>query len=213
MLDQLMWKDFRNQAGVLLLGLFFLAGPYGMYVFNPEPNALASSVILSQIASLMTFTVLGATIIGQERQNRGMDFLLGMPISKSRILMSKSLICLLVAAIIWGSALLITEVFVDTEPQQVVRLLLSRTAAIGVSLFGMTWLFSVLFRGFAIPIGAALVVDAILLLLALKYFSSEAADPEAYYQNVSAFFYPACFATGLLSFMAGWGTFMRKMEP
>jgi hypothetical protein len=145
MLDQLMWKDFRNQSGILVLGLFFLAGPYGLYWFyDRDPNTLAVSVMLSLIASQITVIVMGATIIGLERQNHGLDFLLGQPIPKSKILLSKSLVCLIVAVVIWGTSLLVTAVFVDAEPQIVLNGIMQGTAITGSTLFAVAWLFSMI---------------------------------------------------------------------
>jgi ABC-type transport system involved in multi-copper enzyme maturation permease subunit len=214
MLDQLMWKDFRNQSGILVLGLFFLAGPYGLYWFyDRDPNTLAVSVMLSLIASQITVIVMGATIIGLERQNHGLDFLLGQPIPKSKILLSKSLVCLIVAVVIWGTSLLVTAVFVDAEPQIVLNGIMQGTAITGSTLFAVAWLFSIFCRGFAIPVGAGLTVTALLFFVTVKFVGGQDLDSELYMRNLARFFYPACLITACCSFVAGWSAFLRRLEP
>ncbi len=115
MIDQLVWKDFRNQRPVLILGIFFLLGPYICFVamfgwFNPtQPGDeefmgyLSAAVCASAVLSQITLLVMGASIIGSEKQDRGLEFLLTLPPTRPKILTSKLIFCSIIAAAIWGN--------------------------------------------------------------------------------------------------------------
>lgn len=214
MLDQLMWKDFQNQKGILLLGLFFLLGPYCIWFFGDgTTQVLATCALLSLFASQLTVVVLGATIVGLERQNLGLDFLLGLPIPRSKILFSKALISLMFAGIIWGVFLIVAEGFTDAESLNFLRPFGATLAAVGFLLFSVAWLTSIRFKGTAISIGIAMSMATIVLLLVFNYAAGQDWELEDYGANLQLLLIPLCLILGAVSFAAGWIIFVRRCEP
>ncbi len=214
MLEQLMWKDFQNQKGILLLGVFFLIAPYVIWFFGDGTmQVLATCALLSLFASQLTVVVLGATIIGLERQNLGLDFLLGLPVSRSKVLVSKALISLFFAGVIWGVFLVVSEVFTDAESLLFLRPFGAVLAAVGFLLFSTAWLMSILYRGTALAIGVAMTVATTVIVSALYYAAGQAWPLEDYGTNLQLILIPLCIVLGVIEFAYGWIVFVRRCEP
>lgn len=228
MIDQLIWKDFRNQRPVLLLGVFFLLGPYIGFLIMfgwinpaaPEQKELLAylsvAVCMSAVLSQITMLVMGASIIGSERQDRGMEFLLTLPPTRAKILMGKLIFCSIVAAVIWGTFLLGSEVLVRlfvpdlSEPTRQTGL---GAAMVGVVFFGVAWLTSVYAKGVVFPILAALSVTVSILFAVLKYSYIQEWGFDDYNKYFGAMLYSAYGTIGLASLVVGWIVFNRRFEP
>lgn len=225
MLNQLMWKDYRSQRPVILLALLFLLGPYVTLVAIFGISELDSvdmrnwvglfanmSIILSQV----TMLIMGASIIGSERQDRGMEFLLTLPPSRSRILLGKSLYCLVVAAVILGVLVLANEVFIrsisDTLIQEF-RALLAGFALGGINLFCVAWLASTKVRGVVGPAMISLSVTVVILILVSRYAALQDWEIDEFASRYQWHLYPCFLIVSLGSFIAGWRSFVRQYEP
>ena len=211
MFSQLMWKEFHNLKGVLLLGFFLLLAPYGFAVLNSfDEESVLVAAMLSLVASQMTVLVLGACAIGVERQNRSMDFLLGLPVAKVKVLLSKATLCLLVCATIWSVFAFATEVLIHSELRETYRSVGFSSAAVGFVLFAVAWLGSIALRGLAVPITLSLVV-AVGVVLAVNYYASQQDWAiEVYDKNFRSILLTLYLGIGAIAFVAGCVMFMRR---
>ncbi len=214
MFDQLIWKELQNLKGVLVLGLFFLIAPYGLVITNSfAEDSLPIAAFISMVASQLTIVVLGATVIGVERQNRSMEFLLGLPVSKSKVLLSKALICLVVAALIWGTFTLVVELFVSADIRPDLRRIGLGAFLVGFVLFGIAWLCSILLKGLAIPITVSLAVTTAIVAAVGNYASRQEWPIDEYGKNFYAIVFTIYAVVGAISIIVGWVLFVRRCEP
>src|SRR3954451_22247010 len=158
----LLWKDYRLNRGVLVLGIALLLGPYAavfaiaLYTHWPAlPPAAECSTLLgtasvtSLVLSELTLVTLAGNSIASERADRSAEFLAYLPPSRLQILASKFLLALLAAAVIWAVNLFVGEMIVpalgtpraNPADQFAPRPMLAASA---VMLFGAGWLGSAL---------------------------------------------------------------------
>lgn len=213
MLNQLLWKDIQNQKFVILLGLFCLLGPYCFLLLPQAPSGMVVNIAtMSLMLSLLTIAIMGATVIGDERHSQGMDFLLAMPVSRSKVLLSKAIISLIVAAIIWGYYFAVVELFAEAEVIRGFRYVGSVSASIGAGLFGLAWLGSVYFRRVAGSILFAAGVSAVVAFAIFRIWAvyewNAYLDGEMFC-NVLQVTYTSI---GVASFAGGWIAFIRRFE-
>lgn len=214
MFSQLLWKDIQNQKRVMLLGLLFLLGPYFFLLLPQAPSGIvANMATMSLVFSLLTISIMGATVIGDERQSQGMDFLLSLPVSRSKVLLSKAIISLAVAAVIWGLYLTAVELFADEEVLREFRYVGSVTASIGAGLFGLAWLGSVCFRGTAVAIAFAAAVSAIVAFAIFRIWDVYEWNAYVDGETFCAVLQVTYTTIGVAGFAAGWITFIRRFEP
>ncbi|MFK7767838.1 MAG: ABC transporter permease subunit [Mariniblastus sp.] len=218
MLSQLLWKDIQSQKGMLLLGAFFLLAPYLLYLFvgansqSPEYQ-LANSATLSLVFSQLTIVVMGASIVGAERQNHGMDFLLALPAPRSQILLSKTIVSLLVAAVIWGVFFVVSEFVVVDKLRDNFQFVGLTCGVIGATLFAVAWLGSILWKSTAVSIAVSLTVTAVVALVQLKFWHFSEWNV---YEHGKQFIVVLCSvyaAIAIGAFAAGWLVFTRRFEP
>jgi ABC-type transport system involved in multi-copper enzyme maturation permease subunit len=170
------------------------------------------SVFLSQIVIL----IVGATIIGSERQDRGLEFLLTLPPTRSKILLAKSLYSLMVIVVTSASFLLVNEILVARlAPDYLVenrKFGLSVMSA-GIAMFGTAWLASVYWRGVAVPISVALTTVVVILMGVIKYSQYQDWSVDDYANYFYKFAIAGFLLTGIVTFIVGWMGFIRRFEP
>jgi hypothetical protein len=225
----LLWKDYRLNRGLLLLGTVLLLGPYAavcagtLYVGWPAGLSAAEwsvrlweASIFSLILSQLTLAVLAGNAIAAERADRSAEFLACLPPSRLQILASKLLLALLVAAAIWVVHLSITELVVPRLGAAVAspwdRLGSRSTFAAGtVLLFGASWLGSAVLHSpaSATIFGIAMALGGGPLLAQVVWVLCASGVREAL----------PCYGTivsltvGLLCFLSGSAYFLRRLEP
>jgi ABC-type transport system involved in multi-copper enzyme maturation permease subunit len=223
----LLWKDYRLNRGVLLLGITLLLGPYvaafaiALHGHWPSlPPAEEWSVLLltaslfSLVLSQLTLVTLAGNSIASERADRSAEFLTYLPPSRLQILASKVLLALLAAAVIWAVNLFVAEFVVPalgTSPVHSADNLAPRSmlAAAAVMLFGAGWLGSAVLDSPAIAtslgIGATLAVPFLLVTM-LGLFGSPPDDLK-HWSIIT------CLTLGTLGFVGGSVYYLRRVEP
>lgn len=225
MIKQLMWKDFRNQTPVLILGVVLLIGPYLAFLMMSGGSdgsqdsfgiSFAWYISLSLILSQITVAVIGGSIVGGEKQDRGLEFLLTLPPARSRIILSKILYCLLVAATIWGLFLFANEIVVRVTAPELVgqtRQIGWATAVVGTALFGVALLMSVLVNGVVIPVTISLTISLALVIGLSRYAAYQEWSPEESNQYFRLILYSLYVSIGLTSTLLACVIFTRRKTP
>ena len=223
----LLWKDYRLNRGVLLLGITLLLGPYvaafaialhGHWPSWPPAAEWAALLLTGSSVSLclsqLALVTLAGNSIAAERADRSAEFLAYLPPSRVRVLASKVLLVLLVAAVTWAVNLFIADVVApalgtpavipadDLTPRSVL-------AAAAVMLFGTGWLGSALLDSPAIAtslgIGATLAAP-LLLMMMFSLFALPGDDFKRW--NIITF-----LTLGTLGFVGGSAYYLRRVEP
>lgn len=224
----LIWKDYRLNRSVFLLGVALLLGPYavaiGEAVHSSWPawpsgsewaSLLAITSSISLAVSCLTLVALAGNAIACERADRSAEFLAYLPPSRAEILSSKAMLGALAAAVIWLINLCVADVLVPAlGPVQspIASELPSHwpTAASAVMLFGTAWLGSALLESPAMAtsagVGAWMAVPFLLHLLGA--LSGHPTRDELLDWVVAVY-----FVIGALSFVGGTVYYLRRVEP
>ena len=223
----LLWKDYRVNRGVLVMGVALLLGPYvavaagTAYEYWPVVPPAAQCAALLVVASVfslglsqLTLVTLAGNAIAAERADRSAEFLAYLPPSRLRILASKALLALLAAAVIWAVNLIVADIVapaVGTPRGNLVDGLADRSilAASSVMLFGAAWLGSAFLTSPAIAtslgLGATLAVPFLVAAtFALLGWPRE--DLQHWYELT-------CLVLGGLCFACGSAYYLRRVEP
>jgi hypothetical protein len=225
----LLWKDYRLNRGVLLLGIALLLGPYvvvcAMAVYGRWPSLpsagewselLPAASFFSLVLSQLTLAVLAGNSIASERADRSAEFLACLPPSRMQILASKFLLALLAAGAIWAVNLAVTELVVPAlgaPPDNSWGELVPRSmlAAGTVMVFGASWLGSAVLHSPAsatvLGIAVALVGGPLLAQATCALFASGARDA------LNSCGIIVGLGVGSLCFLSGSASFLRRVEP
>ncbi len=225
----LLWKDYRLNRGVLLLGVVLLLGPHAaacaLVLYGRWPSwpaaadwsaRLLDASFFSLVLSQLTLAVLAGNSIASERADRSAEFLACLPPSRLQILASKLLLVLLAAGAIWAVHLSITDWIVPTLGTSVANSWeqwgpRSTFVAGTVMLFGASWLGSAVLNSPAsatiLGIAVALVGGPLLAQGVWALFTSGAREA-----------LPSCgmivgLSVGLLCFLSGSACFLCRVEP
>jgi ABC-type transport system involved in multi-copper enzyme maturation permease subunit len=225
----LLWKDYRLNRGVLLLGIALLLGPYaavfplalyGHWPSLPPVGEWSALLLAASFFSLglsqLTLALLGGNSIAAERADRSAEFLAYLPPSRLQILASKLLLALLAAGAIWAVNLSVTELLVpalgealDSSWDKVAPR--SMLTAGTVLVFGASWLGSAVLNSPAsatsLGIAVAAVGGPLLAQAACALFASGAREA-----------FTSCgmivgLTVGSLCFLSGSASFLRRVEP
>jgi ABC-type transport system involved in multi-copper enzyme maturation permease subunit len=222
----LLWKDYRINRGVVLLGAALLLGPYAAVIFwgvrthwPSLPSAaewsglLATASLLSLVLSQLTLVTLAGNVIASERNDRSAEFLAYLPPSRLQILMSKFTLVLAAAGVVWGVNLAAAELLAPAlggargNPTDALADR-SMVAAVAVTLIGAGWLGSALLESPAMAaclgIGVAFAVP-LLVMAGLNLFAPGG--------DLKQGCLIACPALGVLCFAWGSAYYLRRVEP
>jgi hypothetical protein len=225
----LLWKDYRLNRAVLLLGVALLLGPYlvvcavalvGRWPSLPPAGEwsalLPAASFFSLVLSQLTVAVLAGNSIASERADRSAEFLACLPPSRVQVLASKFLLALLAAGAIWAVNLTVTELVVPAlgaPPDNPWGKLAPwpMLAAGTVMVFGAGWLGSAVLPSPAgatiLGIAAAVVGGPLLAQVTCALFASGARDA------LDSCGIIVGFSVGSLCFLSGSASFLRRVEP
>ncbi len=224
----LLWKDYRVNRVVLLLGACLLLGPYlagvGYIVYDAWPEGppartwsqtLLACSSFSLALSMLTVIMLGGNAIAGERADRSAEFLAYLPPSRGQVLGSKVLLALATVAVIGGSNALVADVVCPalgdewrrTADDLPPRGLLTGK---GVLLFGAAWLGSSFLSSPAFAVGLGFLVYAVtsMSLQALSTFTGWPAESQ-----LVGWYIAFCLVVGPACFVAGTVYYLRRKEP
>jgi ABC-type transport system involved in multi-copper enzyme maturation permease subunit len=223
----LLWKDYRLNRGLLLLGLVALIGVYvvglGAEVSHTWPALPALDTLADTICSfghlalsVMPFlaALLGGNAIACERSDRSAHFLAYLPPTKVQLLASKFLVAACALAVFWcANAVLIYVIapLLHPEPTNFMYVLGTPAAAIAgcVLTFGVGWLASACLEKPTLPVLVALVFPFVLgyglfLFAGLAGLSRFDVLPWAGTVGLSI---------GVAAFLTGTWCYFRRVEP
>jgi ABC-type transport system involved in multi-copper enzyme maturation permease subunit len=232
----LLWKDYRLNRILFVMGAALLLGPYLVILIWAacsqqvpagtfgEPEFWAGFLLMSSMPSLvfsqLTVCLLAANAVASERADRSAEFLGYLPPSRGRILASKAILVWSSAVLIWCLNVLAAaaapwisaigkEHFTATLPSPLWEGMLN-TVATGVLLLGAGWCASCLMdrTEFATAIS---VVTPLLLFCSFKLSNHFVAWPGA--ENVQNWYLGSCLVLGPLCFAAGTVYYLRRVEP
>ncbi len=228
----LIWKDFRLNRLVWGVALFLLVVPYIVaailawyvegQVTQSEPRGLSylmgaafQSLIVMQI--VMAFA--GGNAIAGERMDRSAEFLASLPVPRSRILASKLLATLGLAAFVWiPNALFLAIAYQYLSPPTAASLSAQKTgfllmfvnmAATGLTFFCVAWMFSAILESPTFSVCAGLITP--LVIIGTVAWVNYLLDVPNIY---TAFAYLAlCLGLSVSCFTGGTVYYLRRVEP
>ncbi|NQT12950.1 MAG: ABC transporter permease subunit [Planctomycetes bacterium] len=225
----LLWKEYRANRLVLIVGAVLLAAPYmfllGMCWFGPIHGTLAELIWVLGLAAVysagisqLTLALLGGNVIAGERADRSAEFLAYLPISRGRVLAGKLALVASTVALIWIPNLLIVCLASARIPEETMRTIFSRelvgsailhTAITGAVFFSVAWLLSSMLQSPTFSICGGLVTPILITTAILMVgwgFDMPVDVAKPWYMGISLVLAPACFA-------AGTAYYLRRVEP
>jgi ABC-type transport system involved in multi-copper enzyme maturation permease subunit len=232
----LLWKDFRHNRTIVLVGSLALLLPYLLMICvmlwwrkpprpTPWPDAWFNAAYFSLCVSQLTVALIGGNAFAGERVDRSAEFLASLPVTRKRILASKLLLVLLIVAVIWSVNSLILfslrsqigslmEAVRVADVDRVFFREFTNTALTGLLFFGVAWFLSSFLTSPTFSICGSLFTP--LVFLGAIYFIAELLSPETA-ASLRRMIEPAylifCFVAGLLGFAIGTWHYLRRVEP
>jgi len=232
----LIWKEYRHNRLIMIVGLVLLVFPYVVAVaigwitalFAPELRGelppwtlrMLGAALYSMALGQLTLGLLGGNAIAGERVDRSAEFLAYLPLSKARILSAKIALAAATAAVIWLlNFVVLLALYAGFEEGATPRALgnawsnFASIATTGLLFFSVAWLLSSLLESPAVSVCVGLitpflVVTALVLLnLLLAYHGVDGR------RWVFVSYYPVCLVLAAASFAAGTWYFLRRVEP
>jgi ABC-type transport system involved in multi-copper enzyme maturation permease subunit len=220
----LIWKEFRLCWPILLMGVVLLALPYTLLASleNSSTHGLARRVpecaTMGFYLTILTMVVLGGNAIAGERNDRSVEFLAYLPVSRLENLVSKIVWPLATVVVIIGVNAAIVFSTWSESAGDFSRLISAENVTVALTLnslgFSVAWLCSSLLRSptFAVASG----------LLSLPIFGGG-------YYRLAAMFFERQLRSGALSptlsftcmgltlaivcFLMGCWHYLRRVEP
>ncbi len=225
----LLWKEYRQNRLVVYATLVLMAIPYAIlgWVFwkygSPHYMAdwrrcLLACGIVSLYISQLAMPMIGGSLIAGERADRSAEFQAYLPCSRRRILASKLLLALLLAAIIWlpnVTILCTVRGLVDDVPVNAfeVAKVFGVLASVGGTAFCVAWLFSSFLTSPTISVCAGIIAPIIafvgVLLVARLCEISSFGEGEFVLYGVLAI----CLTVAPICFAIGTWHYLRRVEP
>jgi ABC-type transport system involved in multi-copper enzyme maturation permease subunit len=170
----LLWKDYRLNRGVMLLGVVGMAGVYVVglvvevgYAWPALPAAESWAGAICSYGHLAlggvsyVAALLGGNAIACERSDRSAHFLAYLPPTKAQILASKFLVAVGALAVLWGAnclAIYAIAPLISPDPMNFLYMFGAPSAALAgcVATFGVGWLGSACLARPTLPVVMAL---------------------------------------------------------
>jgi ABC-type transport system involved in multi-copper enzyme maturation permease subunit len=223
----LLWKDYRLNRGLLLLGVIGLTGVYAVglvaevsatWPAMPTPEAWASALCSYGHVALggvsFVAALLGGNAIACERSDRSAHFLAYLPPTKTQILASKFLVAAGALAVLLGAncvAIFAIAPLLSPEPTNFLYMFGTPTAALAgcVSTFGIGWLGSACLAKPTFPV---------LIALAFPFVLGYGLFTFAMVSGISRFEVfewagTAGVLAGVAAFLAGTWSYYLRVEP
>jgi ABC-type transport system involved in multi-copper enzyme maturation permease subunit len=219
----LLKKDWRLNAVPIYGGTLLVAVPYLVValalLFQTDhyrerywADDLQIAAILGTMLTVAVTTVFGGVAFAQERRERSADFLALIPVSRLKIIASKTIIGVLLPAILFAAnfyAACKSGLSITFNPRGTPFMYLL-TADIMLFAFGVAWFFSSFLRS---PSEASCIaIGSVLALVVTGFLSGRwAAGITDLDKIVIVYSTPA--SIGLSFFAAGMYTYLRRVEP
>ncbi len=215
-MNWLLWKEYRLQRLVLVVGLLLLVLPYSYPLLatvfeEPTLGAWQAVPVFSLICSILTLSLLGGNAIASERFDRSAEFQAYQPVSRRTIVLSKLAFPLTTMIVVWGAnlgAFLLANRWTTTlhlEP----FLGLGLFALAGLCAFGVAWLVSSLQNSPTFAAAAGILAPS--ALASCISFLSWLTPIEEIHAVIG--FALSATLLGLLGLIGGVSYYLRRVEP
>jgi len=226
-MKKLLWKDYRLNRGLIILGAAALAGVHivgaAIEISNTWPSMPAAKVWADALTSYahLAFSltpfiaaVLGGNAICCERAERSAHFLAYLPPKKVQILLSKLGVGLGALAVYWivtGLLMCVVAPLIHPLPVNFLYMVTAPESAIAgcILTFGVGWLGSAWLEKPTFPVLSALACPFVLgfgmttmaLILGVSRF------------DVLEWTGTVCWSLGVIAFAAGTALYLQRVEP
>jgi len=220
----LLWKDYRQNRLVVFAGLFFLLAPYAIGLWDgramiyeraraPEGRLIeifAIASVWSLAISQVTFALIGGNAIAGERVDRSAEFLYAMPITRRKLLASKIVVALAIAAVPW---LIDAPVFwylanvgALARGRLEVGEIFAVIATTGLIFFSVAWVFSSFIASPTLAVCGGLVTPLIPIV-------PEQLGLPVPFPATRLWYCTICLTLALVCFGVGTWHYLRRVEP
>jgi len=232
----LLWKDYRHNRLAVYTTLFLVFVPhlFALYLAWYEPGNrpgfevsqramyFVGSSMYSLVISQLAIALIGGNAIAGERIDRSAEFLTSLPLTRIKILASKLLLALAIAAVIWITNLvifgiaraLVNPAFPGGSILPGAPWTLFYTAIIGLLIFSFAWLFSSFLTSPTFSVGVGLAAPMILWSI-FGYICYLFKLPEMPVSKIVFFSTIIIFhiVLSLVCFSTGTWIYLRRVEP
>jgi ABC-type transport system involved in multi-copper enzyme maturation permease subunit len=219
-MKMLLWKDYRLSRICLIAGAMLLAAPYiimfinailrQIFLVNISSDYFSEAWMFSAMISQFTMALLAGNIIAGERADRSAEFLAFQGASRTMLVASKLITCILVFAIICTINIIISLWIIPSDNFGKASDLLIQSIIVGIYFFGSCWFFS----SFPLSPVAATVFGTIVPYLVLctpvviAYLFGLVDDKK----NYSTLVFSVLIGVGITLLIAGTWRYLRSKE-
>lgn len=225
----LLWKDYRHNRLVVFATLFLLVAPYliavgatwydwwhyGRPIELQLTRNLIGASLYGLLMSQLAIALIGGNAIAGERVDRSSEFLFSLPIARTKLLASKLLLALAIAATIWlTNAVILWYFWGDPVVQRDLPRfgeVLANAAITALVFFCVAWFLSSFIASPTIAVCGGLITPLIVGsgLFFVDYLFEYHIHPDvwvAWYRCICLTIAPLCFAVGTWHYL-------RRVEP
>jgi ABC-type transport system involved in multi-copper enzyme maturation permease subunit len=232
----LIWKDYRLNRVIVLVGIGLVAVPHvlaailawrGVGALESGVAVLSGNLFISGLYSVvlsqLTLTLVGGNAIACERADRSAEFLAYLPVSRAKILASKLIVALGVAALAWiPNLVILTIASAGVSASAVQHAVGARQAFVffgwdtlgtiavgGLASCCVAWLFSSVLESPTFSVCAGLMTPPLVLASAAWLFRLLGFPRSSLFW----WFCLTCLALSAASFAGGTLYYLRRREP
>jgi ABC-type transport system involved in multi-copper enzyme maturation permease subunit len=228
----IVWRQYRLNRTILICGAALLIAPYVVssilaWYDLSDLRLVENAAICSLCLSQLTLVLLAGNAFAGERADRSAEFLVYLPIARSRRLLGKLILAGLTAAVIWGLNLLVFilhTVFYENS-RLMPHHLMEPCLDIGLTIlvvFGVSWCLSAVQSSPALAVCGGLLVPMLIIMVLLAVElnppvptqsipygpmpTQSTWDEETWYLII-------CLILGLVCFPIGTWRELKRVEP
>lgn len=238
-MNWLVWREYRQNRPIVFFaaGLFLL--PYVIALASLVWDGLSSHAVPSvpglcfALIALALYSTgiaqvaiafLGGNLIAGERADRSAEFIACLPLSRSRIVVSKVALVAVTSAGIWlPNLLVVLAASTGISEREFARwfrggwldvaAVFCTIATVSLVFYGVSWLFSSFLESPTFSVCGGLVAPGVIwtgIYLLNWRLMARGIDLQPW---VLRSFYPVCVVLSLASFTAGTWYYLRRVEP
>ncbi len=222
----LLWREYRLNSHILILGNFLLGLPYviaTLVILWPSRKAIplwevtqiyAIATVCSYNLSQLTLAFLAGNAIAGERADRSAEFMAYLPISRKDRVVSKLVLATVVTTFIWSINLLILWALriLDswrTDLSAGIGDSAKYTVLTGLVMFGVAWFFSSLQSSPTIAVCGGIITPVLIFMGLYFAIVVERMDGESFATGFTSI----SVTLGTLAFAVGTWYFLKRVEP
>ena len=238
----LLWKDYRHNRLIVFTALAILLGPYliGLGVISgghwiktgvhngqaaywtpPWREILLGAGVYSLAISQLSVALIGGNAISGERVDRSAAFLYSLPITRMRLLASKFLLALTIAAVIWLVNVTVLWCLagapIPPGRSQDVFMGTMNIAVTGFTLFCVAWFLSSFVASPAFDVCGALITPLLVAsgISFVDWLRTTAGSSPLIIDNGTFFvwYWGICLIIAPVCFAIGTWHYLRRVEP